>query len=113
VVLTTFPDSAAPVEPLRPKLDPLNPLQLRKIEQGVLCNELLVSIDALGRQIAPNVELRSDPWLFQYLVARPDRRVMAALPEIEGQIALPTSINLSFEASHRRSSCDLTRACAR
>jgi hypothetical protein len=108
--------------PARPKLDPLDPMRLAKIEQMVapvnvrpllrrqaICvvsgngaikatsNELFVSIDALGAQVAPTVDLRGDPWLFQYLVTRLDRRVMAALPELEAQVALPTSLNLTLE----------------
>jgi hypothetical protein len=109
--------------PERPKLAALDPVRLARLDQvigpvnvrpllrrqpicslpdegvpKVVSNELYVSIDALGQQVAPTVDLRADPWLFQYLITRLDRRVMAALPELEAAITLPTGLNLTIEA---------------
>lgn len=106
-----------------PTLEPLDPHRLSRIAQVIapadlvpmlrrqpICqvpevgpikvvgNELFVSIDALGRQVAPTVDLRADPWLFQYLIALLDRRVMSVLPGLEASIALPTNLNLTLDA---------------
>lgn len=107
----------------RAELHPFDPLRLSRFEQVIatadltpllrrqpicrlpeggppaaVANELFVSIDALGRRAMPDVDLRSDPWLFRYLVALLDRRVMVALPAQERLIGLPTSLNLTLRA---------------
>jgi hypothetical protein len=112
------PERAPKVE-----LHPFDPLRLSRFEQVIttadltpllrrqpicrlpengppsaVANELFVSIDALGRRAMPDVDLRSDPWLFQYLIGLLDRRVMVALPVQERTIQLPTALNLTLRA---------------
>ncbi len=61
-------------------------------------NEAFVSIPNLGRQTMPEVDLSSDPWLFQYLTEVLDRRVFKVLPEQEAKLTMSTSINVNLRS---------------
>jgi hypothetical protein len=58
-------------------------------------NEIYVSIDELRRRLMPEVNLASDRWLFQRLTMALDRRLLKALPAIEANVPLSTSVNLN------------------
>jgi hypothetical protein len=58
-------------------------------------NEIFVSIDELRRRLMPEVNLASDRWLFQRLTVALDRRLLKALPAIEANVPLSTSVNLN------------------
>ncbi|MDA0305616.1 MAG: hypothetical protein O3B76_04930, partial [Proteobacteria bacterium] len=63
---------------------------------GIVFREHFVSMADLKKRIAPDVNLFSSPWLFQYLTETLDKRVLAVLGnrDIEG-MASPVSLNLN------------------
>lgn len=58
-------------------------------------NEIYVSIEELRRRVLPKVNLTSSRWLFMHLTEALDLRLLKALPELEGDIQLSTSLNLN------------------
>ncbi|MBK8174090.1 MAG: EAL domain-containing protein [Rhodospirillales bacterium] len=62
-----------------------------------LFGELTVSVADLASTVLPGVDLRSDPWLFQYLTETFDRRMLALLakPDVQ-QSTSRISINLNI-----------------
>jgi hypothetical protein len=63
---------------------------------GIVFREHFVSMTDLKKRIAPDVNLFSSPWLFQYLTETLDKRVLAVLGnrDIEGMTS-PVSLNLN------------------
>lgn len=58
--------------------------------------ELFVSIADLQRIVAPQTQLASSRWLFQYLTETLDKRMLATLPRLEdSSVAARFSINLN------------------
>jgi len=77
----------------------------------VLFRETFVSIPALQRRIAPDVNLFASPWLFQFLTETLDRRMLAliarqGLPLTDEPISLNlnvgTVLSREFDQFHRR-----------
>ena len=65
--------------------------------------EIYTSIADLAKMVAPETDLASDRWLFQYLTATLDRRVLAMLPRTNDQSLMAKvslNLNLSTVLSH-------------
>ena len=65
--------------------------------------EIYASIADLAKMVAPETDLTSDRWLFQYLTATLDRRVLAMLPRTNDQSLMAKvslNLNLSTVLSH-------------
>jgi EAL domain-containing protein (putative c-di-GMP-specific phosphodiesterase class I) len=60
-----------------------------------LFDELFVSIEELGRALAPDFQLANDRWLFQYLTQTLDRRVLSQLARDYPGVARGLSINVN------------------
>jgi hypothetical protein len=60
-----------------------------------LFEELFVSIDELGRALAPDYQLGNDRWLFQYLTQALDRRVLARLVRDYPTLSRALSLNVN------------------
>jgi len=60
-----------------------------------LFDELFVSIEELGRALAPDYHLGNDRWLFQYLTQALDRRVLSLLAKDYPADARGLSINVN------------------
>jgi hypothetical protein len=106
---------ATPKVPLDPqrlsKLDPfvatadLKPLLRRRaiaelpVAGGVkpVATELIVSLDLLGKRTLPDVDLRADRGLLDYLSRQLDRRLLTVIPEAEGVVPLPSWIRFSLK----------------
>lgn len=59
-------------------------------------NEIYVSIEELRRRVLPEVNLTSSRWLFMHLTEALDLRLLKALPELEADVQLSTSLNLNI-----------------
>jgi EAL domain-containing protein (putative c-di-GMP-specific phosphodiesterase class I) len=73
----------------------------------VLFHEHYVSMAALRRKVAPDVDLFANRWLFQYLTEVLDRRVLAALaraglPGEAGAISLNLNVSTLMSAAFQR-----------
>lgn len=104
-----------------PVLNPLEPEQLGRVLQALaradlsnvvrrqpICavlpgappqpifNELFVSIADLQRVVAPQTQLTSNRWLFQYLTETLDKRMLATLPKMDdSSVSARFSLNLN------------------
>lgn len=58
-------------------------------------NEIYVSIEELRRRVLPEVNLTASRWLFMHLTEALDLRLLKALPELEADVKLSTSLNLN------------------
>lgn len=112
---------ARPATPPPPPLAPLDPARLARIEAAlvsidlvpmirrqIVCtlidgmppapvmNELYVAIPMLRKALMPDVDLAANRWLFQYMTEALDKRVLAALPALEGVTEMSTSINVNL-----------------
>jgi hypothetical protein len=117
---TEAAEQAAAQDVGQPPTEPLDPTRLARLEVSLasadlagmlrrqpVCavggpdkprpvfNEIYVSIDELRRRLMPEVNLTSDRWLFQRLTGALDRRLLKALPQVEANVALSTSVNLN------------------
>ncbi len=107
--------------PAPPQLVPLDPARLARVEAAltsidilpmirrqIVCtliegappapvmNELYVAIPMLRKALLPDVDLAANRWLFQYMTEALDKRVLAALPALEGTTEMSTSINVNL-----------------
>jgi hypothetical protein len=65
-------------------------------EGRILFREHFVSIDDLQRRVAPDVDLKADPWLFQHLTELLDRRLLSAIGRWDfAGLGQPVSVNLN------------------
>lgn len=110
------PPAAAPKTPMDPqrlsKLEPfiatadVKPLLRRSAiaelpAGGVVkpvATELMVSLDLLGKRTLPDVDLRSDPALLNYLMRQLDRRLLTTVPDVEAMVPLPTWIRFTLKS---------------
>jgi len=68
-----------------------------KASPQVMFHELFISIADLRQTLIPNVNLASDPWLFQHLTETLDRRVLALLNRRDDRtLSGDVSINLNI-----------------
>jgi EAL domain-containing protein (putative c-di-GMP-specific phosphodiesterase class I) len=63
--------------------------------QRRLFDELFVSIEELSQALAPDYQLGTDRWLFQYLTQALDRRVLWQLVRDHAEVARGLSINVN------------------
>jgi hypothetical protein len=107
------PAPKAPLDPQRlSKLDPfvatadVKPMLRRKAIAelpaggGVkpVATELMISLDLLGKRTLPDVDLRADRALLNYLSRQLDRRLLTVIPEAEAVVPLPTWVRFSLKS---------------
>jgi len=65
--------------------------------QAVFC-ERYISIPALEESVLPGFDVSANRWLFQHLTECLDRRMLALLPDMDLDCALPTSLNINVRS---------------